>query len=211
MSTLAPMPTAFATAPATIGPVLPPPEDDPEWPITIPMYQEMIRLGLFDDAPLVYLWNGRLVERMPPYPPHSESVRIGYDLLRDLIPPGYQIDRERPMALSRSPSAPQPDLAIIRGRFRDFAPKFFPASAAALLVEVTDSPLAKDRRNAATYAAEGVPIYVIVNLGERQIELHSDPVEDIYRTRTILAESDEFPVILDGREVGRVRVADLLP
>lgn len=186
-------------------------DDEPVLPITVEMYQEMMRLGLLDETPNVYLWNGRLVERMPPKPPHSESVRQGYDRLKALTPDGYEIDRERPMALTLRPSAPQLDVAIIRGRFRDFSPNLFPSTAVALIVEVSDATLVKDRRNAATYAAEGIPIYWIINLGDRCLELHAEPLNGVYRSRIVLAQTDEVPVILDGREVGRLRVADLLP
>ena len=80
-----------------------------------------------------------------------------------------------------------------------------------MIVEVSDATLAKDRRSAAIYAAEGIPVYWIVNLGDRCLELHAEPLDGVYRSRIVLAEGDEVPVVLDGREVGRLRVADLLP
>ena len=186
-------------------------DDEPVLPISVEMYQEMMRLGLLDETPDVYLWNGSLVERMPPKPPHSDAVKATCERLTPLVPDGFDIDRERPMALALRPSAPQPDVAIIRGRFRDFSPNLFPSTAVALIVEVSDATLAKDRRNVATYAAEGIPIYWIVNLVERQLEVYADLAEGEYRSRIVLAQTDEVPVILDGREVGRLRVADLLP
>lgn len=202
--------TATRTAPAAaLSQALD--DEPPVWPISIAIYSEMIRLGVIDEEAPVYLWKGRLAERMPPNPPHSTAVKRGYDRLGRILPPGFDIDRERPMALTLHPSVPQPDLAIVRGSFDDYVSMFFPASAVALVVEVADTTLAKDRRLAATYAAEGIPVYWLLNLAARRLEVHSEPAEGAYARLTPFGPEDEVPVILDGREVGRVRVADLLP
>ena len=203
---------SLATAPpANAAPAPDSDAEPPLWPITIAMYSDMIRSGVIDEKALVYLWKGRLAERMPPSPPHSDCVKSLYDRLVRLLPATFEIDRERPMALSPHPSAPQPDVAIIRGQFRDFAPNFFPASAVALVIEVADTTLAKDRRMAATYAAEGIPVYWIVNLTARRLEMYSEPAEGVYTRLSPFGADAEVPVLLDGIAVGRVRVGDLLP
>lgn len=200
-----------ASPPATYPEPDAPTEEEPIWPITPAMYSEMIRLGVIDEKSRVYLWKGRLAERMPPNPPHSTSVKRGYDRLGRLLPDGFDIDRERPMALTLQPSVPQPDLAILRGSFDDHVTEFFPSTAVALVVEVADATLAKDRRLAATYASEGIPIYWLLNLSARRLEIYSEPTEGAYGRLTPFGPEDEAPVVLDGREVGRVHVRELLP
>ena len=186
-------------------------DDEPVWPITVEMYQEMIRLGVIDEKARVYLWNGRLAERMPPNPPHSTSVKKGYDRLGRTLSSGFDIDRERPMALTLYPSVPQPDIAVIRGSFDDHIAKFFPSTVVALVVEVSDSTLGKDRRLAFTYAAEGIPVYWLLNLASRRLEVHSEPADGAYTRVTPFDPDENVPVVLDGLEVGRIRVADILP
>jgi hypothetical protein len=59
-----------------------------------------------------------------------------------------------------------------------------------------------------------VPVYWIVNLVDRRVQVYTDPTgpadEPTYRQRKDYAETDEVPVTLDGREVGRIPVRELL-
>ena len=61
------------------------------------------------------------------------------------------------------------------------------------------------------YAASGIPVYWIINLVDRQLEVYSDPEGRDYRTSQVFSPEQDVPVIIDGVEVGRIRVADLLP
>ena len=60
------------------------------------------------------------------------------------------------------------------------------------------------------YAASNIPAYWIINLVEHQLEVYSDPEGREYRRSQVLAEQD-VPLILDGVEVGRIRLTDRLP
>ena len=57
--------------------------------------------------------------------------------------------------------------------------------------------------------------YVRRGLIDRQIEVRSDPTgaadEPQYATTTICKPGGELPLVLDGTEVGRLKVNDLLP
>jgi Uma2 family endonuclease len=55
-----------------------------------------------------------------------------------------------------------------------------------LLVEVSDSTLKKDRgRKARLYARSGIRDYWIVNIKERTIEVHRDPLGSKYLSVTV--------------------------
>jgi hypothetical protein len=60
-----------------------------------------------------------------------------------------------------------------------------------------------------------MPTYWIVLLLERAVEVYADPsgpaAEPGYATVRRYADGDRIPVLIDGREVGTVAVADLLP
>jgi Uma2 family endonuclease len=109
------------------------------------------------------------------------------------------------------PTVPEPDVKIVRGRSRDYVGRFPTTLDVALVVEVSDSTLPKDRSLVATYAAEGIPIYWLVNLTDSRVEVYSDIVADAYTRCTTYGSADEVPVVLDGREVGRVRAEEILP
>ena len=66
------------------------------------------------------------------------------------------------------------------------------------------------------YAAGGISVYWIVNLRQEQLEVYTDPsgpdFDPIgYRHCQVLRPGDHVPVNLDGHEVGRIAVADILP
>ncbi len=64
---------------------------------------------------------------------------------------------------------------------------------------------------AAIYGGAGVPVYWIVNLVDRQVEVYTDPVPGGYATRTDFRPGQRVPVVIDGREVGQIAVDDILP
>jgi len=61
------------------------------------------------------------------------------------------------------------------------------------------------------YASAGVPVYWILNLVNRRIEIHSDPESGGYQSRQDLALGDQVTVDVAGNEVGRITIGNLLP
>ena len=66
-----------------------------------------------------------------------------------------------------------------------------------------------------TYAGARVPIYWIVDLGRRRLEIHSEPAGQgetaYYGLTQILGQDDEVALVLDGREIARFTVREILP
>jgi hypothetical protein len=58
-------------------------------------------------------------------------------------------------------------------------------------------------------------VYWVVNLIDRQVEVHSGPTgpgdHPDYAARQIFQDGDTIPVVLDGNQVGKISVNDLLP
>ena len=69
--------------------------------------------------------------------------------------------------------------------------------------------------NGLTYAVARVPIYWIVDLGRRRLEIHSEPAGQgetaYYGLTQILGQDDEVALVLDGREIARFAVREILP
>ena len=80
-----------------------------------------------------------------------------------------------------------------------------------MIVEVADSSLAEDRAMVAVYGRGGIPIYWILNLVDRQVEVYSCPQPDGYATRTDYQSGQHVPVVLDGTVFGQIAVDNLLP
>jgi Uma2 family endonuclease len=79
-----------------------------------------------------------------------------------------------PIALDEE-SEPEPDVSVVGGPLADADPAL--PSGALLIVEVSDSSLALDRtEKASLYARAGIADYWILNLVERVLEVHREPM-----------------------------------
>jgi hypothetical protein len=54
-------------------------------------------------------------------------------------------------------------------------------------------------------------VYWIVNLVDGQVEVYSGPSAAGYQFRHIFGPGHEVPVVIDGNEMGRIAVVDVLP
>jgi Uma2 family endonuclease len=80
------------------------------------------------------------------------------------------------------------------------------------VIEISDASLGKDQGDKRiNYGRAGVPVYWIVNLVERQIEVYSSPQPDGYAVRTVYRRGDYVAVVLDAAIVGQIAVAEILP
>ena len=79
-------------------------------------------------------------------------------------------------------SEPEPDVAVVRGDSRDYKDRHPEPSEIPLVVEVADSSLEFDRTTKqAIYASAKIPVYWIVNLIDRCLEVYSEPKGGRYR------------------------------
>ena len=119
------------------------------------------------------------------------------------------------MALTVTPAFETPDAAVVPGDPRDYLDGH--PSRPVLIVEVAESRLAFDRHHKASlYARAGIADYWIVNLVDRVVEVHRDPVADAaapygfhYRSITRLAPPATVTPLAAPTAV--IFVADLLP
>ncbi len=185
--------------------------DPPLWPISVAMYTRMVYAGILGKYDRVYLWKGRLAPKTTKDRPQCIAVRNTYNALFTLHVEGYTVEQGSPMALRLEPSVPEPDVKILRGRSEDY-PHDYPTTAdVPLVIEVSESTLAEDRALAFTYAVEGIPVYWLVNIPGRRVEVFTEPAEGAYTRCTPFGLEEVIPVLLDGRAVGGIAVRDILP
>ena len=121
------------------------------------------------------LIDGYLVKKMGKKPPHVWSVDASEEQLKALLPPGWYLRKESPVRIPNY-DEPEPDLAIARGSRDTYLTRHPGPVDIALLVEVSDSTLARDRgEKRAAYARGRIPLYWIVNLIDRQVNVYSGP------------------------------------
>ena len=146
---------------------------------TVEEWEEMGRVGVFDEDSRVELIDGRVLDMNPVGDRHTSCVKRLNDMFAIAAHGIAIVSVQDPIRLSDS-SEPQPDLALLRYR-DDFYRNAKPGPADTLLVvEVADTSLKQDRTKGIYYARAGIAQYWIVDLnGERLIEF-TDPSDDGY-------------------------------
>jgi Uma2 family endonuclease len=182
--------------------------------VSVRQFERMIGAGVFGEHDHVELLEGILVDKMTKHPPHNFTVTTIADTIRAVVGSDWVVREEKSVVLGRF-SRPEPDVAIARGprdRYRSVSPSTADLTAR---IEVADTSYAKDRGNKwRKYAASKVPVYWILNLPLRQIEVYTEPSgrgkTAAYQVSKVYGEDDEVPIILAGRELGRLKVRDVL-
>jgi hypothetical protein len=200
-------PKTIGTGPASI-----PPAGPRRFRWTKKEFYRLDRLGFFRDRGVELI--GGEIMLLATTPPHCISVSLISDATRAAFGAGFCI-RQRQALDVGARHLLLPDIAVVPGGPRDYATHH--PTTALLVVEVGESTLRYDRiRKMPIYARARVADYWVVNLIDRQLEVHRSPQPDpIHKDRFRYAEvtivpADGFatPLAAPG---ARVAVADLLP
>jgi Uma2 family endonuclease len=183
----------------------------PLYRITVEQYDRMVEAGILGKRDRVELIEGFLVAKMERSRPHIQAGNKGLHILARLLPSGYHAAKGDPIVVSEW-SKPEPDLSVIRGEIEDYTDRDVTAADVALVAAVSDSTLRVHQQYMRPiYAASRIPIYWIINLVDLQVEVYSEPEGRDYLECQVFTREHEMPMILGGVEIGRIRVADLLP
>lgn len=189
----------------------PPPES--VFRLSVAQYHEMARTGIIGDEDRLELLDGWLVRKMIIKPAHATATELVSDALRDLLPPHRCVRTQQPVTLATS--EPEPDVAVVSGDRLRYAERHpFPPEVA-LVVEVADSTLLRDRTmKQQIYAEAGIREYWIVNLVEQRVEILSDPggtgAASHYQHRRETGPDATIELNLDGRTVGQIQTVRFL-
>ncbi len=111
-------------------------------------------------------------------------------------------------------SEPEPDLAIVRGSPGDYFEHHPAGVDVALIVEVAYSSLDTDRDKRLIYARAGIPVYWIVNLEDRCLEVCTDVYgrgrNRDYGTRRQLGVQETVQQVIAGHSCGVIAVSDMI-
>jgi len=181
---------------------------------TVAEYHTMIQAGVFAQDENFELLEGWLVHKITKHPPHWITTELLRAALEALAIPGFFVHSQNPV--TTKDSEPEPDLAFVRGNRRDYRSANPDPRQAPLVIAVADSSLAKDRGiKKRIYARARIPVYWIVNLNDCQIEIYTRPggpaKKPDYKDCVIVPANGKAAVVIDGKEVGRVSVKEILP
>jgi Uma2 family endonuclease len=176
---------------------------------TVEDFDRMAQAGLFEGRH-VELLDGELYE-VTKNPPHNYAVDALAEALRRILPADrYRVREEKSIEPWES-WGPEPDIAVVHGPKERYAGRHPRPDDTVLLAEVCDASEQDRTRKLTGYAAAGVPVYWILDLNSRHLEVYSQPASGTYPPPVIVAESGSADVTIDGQVVGQIAVAELLP
>jgi Putative restriction endonuclease len=176
-------------------------------------YQQLIATGALTADDRVELLENHVVLKMPRNPPHDGTLDLIMAALSGQIPRGSLLRVQQ--AIELSDSQPEPDFAIVSGNARSFVGRHPGPADVALLIEVADSSLLRDRLDKTRiYARASIPCYWIVNLVDRRVEVYDTPSGPVampsYGVVQHYHAGDVVPLTIGGAAI-TLAVLDLLP
>ena len=177
-------------------------------------YERLIDHGFLDEDDPIELLDGLLLVKEPQHSPHRTAVLLVAKALERGFGEGWFVQTQSPIVLGAR-SEPEPDVCVVRGSPRDYVDAH--PRRPALIVEVAQSGLRIARgRKAAVYARARIADYWIVNLVDRVLEVHREPMRPgparphwgYAAIETLGADAALTPLAAPS---ARIRVADLLP
>jgi Uma2 family endonuclease len=203
---------------ATIAPARPkisspPPSGSlPLHRITVDEYERIIASGSLEDPSRVELVDGHMVDKMGKNAEHGYATKQTLKGLDSRLPAGWTSRKEEPVRIPAY-DEPEPDIAIVQGTDADDRHRIPTAADVALLVEVSETTLIQDQGlKLAAYAKDGIPVYWIVNLVDRRVEVYTRPVKaGRYRSRKDYKPGQQVPVVIAGQQLRPIAVDDILP
>jgi putative restriction endonuclease len=199
-----------ATERLPLVPVMP---EEPVLRLSVEGYHALLKAGIIQDGDPVELLEGFLVQKMGRGPRHERARRILRRLLEKMISDDFFVDEQG--AFTTATSEPEPDVFVIRGAIDDYLHRHAAPNELALVAEIADSSVHRDRRwKKRIYAAAGISCYWLVNLVDDCIEVSKEPSgpkkTPAYGHTDVYGPGDEIPVYIDNKEVGRISAADVL-
>ena len=159
------------------------------------------------------LLRGRIVKRVVATPAHRYALHQLIDCIRPFITAEYVFNCQGPITLADS--EPEPDLCITIGPENRYDERHAGTGEIAWVLEVSDTSLATDRgEKLQIYAEAKIPVYWIVNLQDRIVEVYTLPRggrNPTYRSRVDYAAGMAVPVVVAGNALGTIPVDEILP
>jgi len=181
---------------------------------TLNEYHKMIETGVLMDGEPYELLEGNLVHKMSCGSPHDAAIQDLTMLLVRMVPTGWTFRGQSAITLPTG-SEPKPDGTLVRGNGSAYRGRHPGPGEVGLVVEVSASSLLIYRHDKGRiYAESGIPVYWVVNVVDKVIEVYMQPsgpsATVAYAKCDVYAVGSDVPVTLDGNTIGTISVADVM-
>ncbi|MEN0050582.1 MAG: Uma2 family endonuclease [Bacteroidota bacterium] len=157
-------------------------------------YHRMIEADILSEDDRVELINGEIIEMSPIKSFHASHVMRINHFLSNIVGEEVIVNVQNPILIPDY-SEPEPDIALLKWDDDFYYEKHPQPEDVILLIEVADSSLEYDQNiKLPLYANAQIPECWIVNLREKQIEMHQYPENGIYKQRVIVQAQDEITI-----------------
>ena len=175
---------------------------------SVDRYHAMIQTGVLGPDDKVELLNGKIVPMSPVGRLHAACVLGLSEIFSARFLGTYTLKSRHPITILPQ-SEPEPDYIIARYDTDRYVAGHPQPEDIHVLIEVSDATLDKDRNyKLRLYAASSVAEYWIINLVDRQFEIHTQPDGiSSYRDRVVYREGEVFSHSL----LGEIDTVEFLP
>jgi len=190
--------------------------------ITVEQYHRMLAAGLIHEGAPIELIKGMLVRKnraargadsMTIGESHATVIGKLLELHALLKTHQVHIRIQQPVTLP-SDGEPEPDAAIVPGTLANYADHHPGPGEILCVIEAADSSLENDRTvKQSVYASAGIPQYLIINIPDKQIEVHEQPLpsQGRYGQVAIVKPGQNVALLAGPDKRLEVPVAELLP
>lgn len=153
-------------------------------------YLSVVEMGVIGPDERVELIDGEIVKMAAAGFRHVACVDRLTRLFTAVLGPEVIVRVQSTTVISRR-SVPEPDVVLLRYREDFYANGGAPVDAIHLVVEVSESTVAYDRRvKGPLYARAGIVEYWQVNLPDEHVVVHTDPRSGQYRSVQVLRRGE---------------------
>ncbi|MEO0014680.1 MAG: hypothetical protein RLZZ535_3069 [Cyanobacteriota bacterium] len=154
-------------------------------------WHELIESGVLAER-RVELLEGEIIEMSPEGAMHSSTNYSVAEYFRDLLRDRAIIREAHPITLDNS--EPEPDIAIVNSPYTNYFTRHPYPQDIYWLVEISNRTLKSDlERKSITYARNGIPEYWVIDLVNKQLVVHTQPVNNFYSQIQILTAGTITP------------------
>ena len=169
--------------------------------ITTELFTQMVEQGMIPRDRRVFLWGGRLYEKMAKSKAHSAVQNAFIGALSRRLPQGLFVGAENPVRLDET-HLPLPDLVVARGNPLDYFDSRYPDGRDVLLVvEVAVSSLPDDLGARLSRYALTLPsaVDLVADVHHHQLLVHTRPsATGEYEERVITRPGEVLRLQLGG-------------
>lgn len=141
-------------------------------------WHELVKSGVLAER-RVELLEGEIVEMSPEGPMHSSTNYSVVKYLRELLQGKAVVREAHPVTLDNS--EPEPDIAVVATPYTKYFTRHPYPQNIYWLVEISNRTLKLDsEKKSITYARNGIPEYWIVDLANKQLIVHTQPLNNSY-------------------------------